>query len=71
MGEDVKTVQELLRHANPHITIQIYSQAVTEAKRAANAKVTSMIVPSIGSIVARPANGPVTDPQQSANAHAV
>ena len=32
-GEDVKTVQELLRHANPQITLQIYSQAVTETKR--------------------------------------
>ncbi len=44
-GEDIKTVQELLRHANPQITMQIYSQAVTETKRAANAKVTTMIVP--------------------------
>jgi hypothetical protein len=37
-------------HANPQITLQIYAQAVTEAKRAANAKATTMIVP-IGGIV--------------------
>jgi integrase len=63
-GEDVKTVQELLRHANPQITMQIYSQAVTETKRAANAKVTTMIVRTNGDVAARPANGPLTAPQE-------
>ena len=28
-GEDVKTVQELLRHANSRITLEVYPQAVT------------------------------------------
>jgi integrase len=28
-GEDIKTVQELLRHANSRITLDIYTQAVT------------------------------------------
>jgi integrase len=32
-GEDVKTVQELLRHANSLVTMNLYAQAVTEAKR--------------------------------------
>jgi len=27
-GEDVKTVQELLRHANSRITLDVYTQAV-------------------------------------------
>ncbi|HLJ30283.1 MAG TPA: tyrosine-type recombinase/integrase [Candidatus Angelobacter sp.] len=67
-GEDVKTVQELLRHANPQITMQIYSQAVTEAKRAANAKVTTMIVPRTSTVAAQVAIGPLTDPQQPQNA---
>jgi integrase len=31
----IKTTQELLRHANPNITMRIYQQAVTEEKRAA------------------------------------
>jgi len=36
---DVKTAQEMLRHANPRITLAIYQQAVSEEKRAAQALV--------------------------------
>jgi len=43
--------------------MQIYAQAVTEAKRAANAKVTTMIVP-ISSAAPQAANGPLTDPRK-------
>lgn len=43
-GEDIKTVQELLRHANSKITLDIYTQAVTPAKRAAQTKIVEMIV---------------------------
>ena len=32
---NVKTTQELLRHANSRITMEIYQQAVSEEKRAA------------------------------------
>jgi multidrug efflux system membrane fusion protein len=31
----VKTVQELLRHANSSITLNLYAQAITETKRSA------------------------------------
>jgi integrase len=34
-GVDLKTTQELLRHANSRITLEIYQQAVSEEKRAA------------------------------------
>jgi integrase len=34
-GVDVKIVQELLRHANSRITLDIYQQTVTEERRAA------------------------------------
>jgi len=44
-GEDVKTVQEILRHANSRITLDIYTQAVTPAKRQAQQKVLHMILP--------------------------
>ena len=44
-GEDVKTVQELLRHANSRITLE-----VTSNKRAAQSKVVRMMVPSAGQI---------------------
>jgi integrase len=63
-GEDVKTVQELLRHANPQITLQIYSQAVTETKRAANSKVTTMIVRTNADVAAGSAIGPLTAPKK-------
>ena len=44
-GEDVKVVQEMLRHANSRITLDIYTQAVTPAKRQAQQKVLQMILP--------------------------
>jgi integrase len=47
-GEDVKTVQELLRHANSRITLEVYTQAVTSLKRAAQSKVVRMMVPNVG-----------------------
>ncbi|ACO31574.1 hypothetical protein ACP_0564 [Acidobacterium capsulatum ATCC 51196] len=33
-GEDVKTVQELMQHANSRITLEVYMQAVTLNKLA-------------------------------------
>lgn len=42
-GEDVKTVQELLRHASTRITLDVYTQAVTQMKRQAQSRVIAMI----------------------------
>jgi integrase len=44
-GEDVKTVQELLRHANSRMTLDVYTQAVNSTKRAAQSKVVRMMLP--------------------------
>jgi len=44
-GEDIKVVQEALRHANSRITLDIYTQALTPAKREAQTKVVRMILP--------------------------
>ena len=44
-GEDVKVVQELLRHATARTTLDIYTQALSPQKRAAQSKVVSMIRP--------------------------
>ena len=44
-GEDVKTTQELMRHANSRLTLDVYAQALTPAKRAAHMKVVEMIRP--------------------------
>jgi site-specific recombinase XerD len=45
-GEDVKTVQELLRHANVSVTMNIYAQAVTDIKRNAQSKVARLVFDS-------------------------
>ena len=42
-GEDVKVVQELLRHASSRVTLDIYAQAQMPAKRAAQQKVVEMV----------------------------
>jgi integrase len=42
-GEDVKVVQELLRHGSARITMDVYAQAVTPAKRKAQGKVVAML----------------------------
>jgi integrase len=47
-GEDVKAVQELLRHANSRITLDVYTQAANSHKRAARSKVVKMMVPNLG-----------------------
>ena len=44
-GENVKVVQELMRHASSHFTLQTYSQAQARTKRAAQARLVESIVP--------------------------
>jgi len=44
-GIDIKTAQELLRHANPRITMEIYQQAVSEEKRVAQNRVVAGLFP--------------------------
>jgi integrase len=43
-GADLKTAQELLRHANSRITLAIYTRAISETKRDANNKVMEMVI---------------------------
>jgi integrase len=45
-GEDIKTVQELMRHANSRLTLDVYAQALTPAKRAAHLKLVGLIQPA-------------------------
>ncbi len=44
-GEDVKVVQELLRHSTARMTLDTYTQALGPDKRAAQSKVVEMIRP--------------------------
>lgn len=43
-GADLKTAQELLRHANSRITLEIYTRAISATKREANNKVMEMVI---------------------------
>src|SRR5215469_284169 len=42
-GADIKVAQELLRHASCRVTLDTYTQAVTEHKRAAQNRVASLV----------------------------
>ena len=53
-GEDVKVVQDSLRHANFHITMDTYTQTVPDAVRSAHARVVEQL------------SGPGLDPDHSA-----
>jgi len=44
-GENVKVVQELMRHASSRCTLEVYSQARLLAKRQAQQRVVQMIIP--------------------------
>ena len=45
-GENVKTVQSLMRHANSRITLDLYTRSVDSSKREAQTRVVEMIRPS-------------------------
>ena len=54
MGVDVKVAQELLRHANVRTTLDIYTRAVSQQKREANAKVVEMMLPGAPKMLQHP-----------------
>ena len=54
-GEDVKVVQELLRHGSSRVTLDIYAQAQMPAKRAAQQKVVAMVRKSTADVTPQPA----------------
>ena len=57
-GEDIKVVQELLRHATVKMTLEVYAQAVTPAKRDAQSRVVGLLKAG----VARNGEGVPVDP---------
>jgi integrase len=46
-GEEIKVVQELMRHSSCRITLDIYAQAVTVAKRRAQGRVVAGYIPDL------------------------
>jgi integrase len=47
VGAEFKVMQELLRHSSPRTTLEIYTQAVTPAKHAAQAAVLALLFPNV------------------------
>jgi site-specific recombinase XerD len=47
-GENVKVVQELMRHASIRFTLDVYTQARARAKREAQQRVVEMVMPEDG-----------------------
>ena len=43
-GADIKVMQELLRHASARVTLDTYTQAITEQKRDAQSAVVKLLV---------------------------
>ena len=43
-GADIKVMQELLRHASARVTLDTYTQAITDKKRRAQTKVVRLLV---------------------------
>jgi hypothetical protein len=56
-GADMKVQQELLRHSTIQSAMNIYTQAVSEQKRAANSMVVGILFNEIASKNQPPANG--------------
>lgn len=47
-GENVKVVQELMRHASSRFTLEVYTQAKARAKRDAQQRIVEMMLPDEG-----------------------
>jgi integrase len=64
-GADVKVAQELLRHANSRITLDVYSQTVTEERRAAQELAFDSLMGVINSSLALSSNRTRENPRRS------
>lgn len=69
-GEDVKVVQESLRHANFYLTMDAYTQAVPDAVRAAHSRVVEQLGVGAGE-GSQGRSGPVSGPRLDPGASAI
>lgn len=60
-GEDIKVVQELLRHGSAKVTMDVYAQAITQAKRTAQQKVVAQLRSEDASSTVCPQSVPATE----------
>ena len=65
MGVDVKVAQELLRHANSRITLDLYTRAVSADKREASGRQFDMLMGSKGAATGVELDGSVPSIQNS------
>ena len=57
-GVDLKTAQELLRHANSRITLDVYTRAISATKREANNRVMEMVFEAGRKTLSAPSSAP-------------
>ena len=57
-GVDLKTAQELLRHANSRITLEVYTRAISATKREANDRVMQMVFEAGKKTLSAPSQAP-------------
>jgi integrase len=57
-GVDLKTAQELLRHANSRITLEVYTRAISSTKREANDRVMQMFLDAGKKTISAPSSAP-------------
>jgi integrase len=57
-GVDLKTAQELLRHANSRITLEVYTRAISATKREANDRVMQMVFEAGNKALSAPSPAP-------------
>jgi integrase len=57
-GVDLKTAQELLRHANSRITLEVYTRAISSTKREANDRVMQMFLDAGKKTISAPSPAP-------------
>jgi integrase len=61
-GEDVKVVQELMRHANISTTMNIYTKALTPAKREAQSRVVDVLLDRSRNVAERAVENAAREP---------
>lgn len=68
-GVDLKTAQELLRHANSRITLDVYTRAISATKREANNRVMELVFEAGRKKLSAPSSAPSKEDHDFATCH--
>jgi integrase len=66
-GVDLKTAQELLRHANSRITLDVYTRAISATKREANNRMMEMVFEAGRKVLSAPSKGGKPETEKGAD----